>query len=169
MHRRCKMSRGAKVVFLAWALGVLVIATALVYSSLKPRTFSGSEVRLSARSGRYLEVKTTSPIQIEAADSEYFRIVQGETHLYGVPETPPLDYGSDKYFRFDSQLQNGRWEVAEGSSISLELNGEQPFTVTCFPTSGTIADTILVGVLLSFFVWLVGLLLGVMLSYELNN
>jgi len=84
------MYKGQKVAFWMWTLVVLVVAGAILYSSLRTRTYSGREVAFTARSGRYVDVNTANPIRIEAADSMYFRFVQGETHMYGVPETPPF-------------------------------------------------------------------------------
>lgn len=158
------MSKGAKIAVGIWTLVVLVAAGAILYSGLKTRTYSGREVAFTASSGRYVDVNTANPVRIEAADSAYFRIVQGETHLYGVPETPPLDYAGYEYFRLEAQLQEGRWKVAEGSSISLELVGEEPFSVTYFPTSATVNQDILLGVIFGSLVWVVGFLVGAMLN-----
>ncbi|MCH7730406.1 hypothetical protein IID21_02620 [Patescibacteria group bacterium] len=154
------MSKGAKTGLWIWSVVVLVVTGAILYSNLKIRTYSGKEVAFTTSSGWYVDVNTVNPIRIEAADSVYFRIVQGETHLYGVPETPPLDYAGDEYFRLEAQLQEGRWKVADGSSISIELIGEETFSVTHFPTTITVTSDIVVGAVIGLVVLLVGFLIG---------
>jgi len=77
---------------------------------------------------------------------------------------PPLDYAGDEYFRLEAQLQKGRWEVAEGFSISIELVGEETFNVTYFPKRDTVTLDILVGVVISLVVWVGGIAIGAIVS-----
>jgi hypothetical protein len=128
--------------------------------------YSGNDVTFLTSEGRHIDINSTNPIHIYAADSEYFRIVQGETQLYGVPEKPPLDYEYNEYFRLDDQLQGGKWEVVEGSDVSVELVGEESFTITSFCTSDHVVDTVFVVTLVGLIVWLLGIGFGWMMATD---
>ena len=158
---------GAKLILWIWTVLVISITVLILQLILATRTYSGSEIAFMATSDHYIDLDTTNPIDIEAADSEYFQFVQGETYIYGIPETPPLDYVSDKYYRLEAQLQKGRWLVAEGSSISIELMNDKSFDVTYFPTKDKISDTIIMGVMISICIWLLFVLIGWIIYDEL--
>ena len=148
------MFRNKKIV-LWWTLVILAVAGVLVYFTLRTRTYAGTEMTFKLKSGWCMDIAAKSPIRFSAADSRYFRIVQGETQMFGVPETPPLDYQGDDYFFLEGKIQKGRWKVADGSSISLKLVAEEPFTVSYFPTVVTaFLDTLLV-LLIGCLVWIV--------------
>jgi hypothetical protein len=143
-----------------WTLVVIIATGLLTYASLTPRTYHGTQAEFSIEEDWYLDVVSTGTVHIQAADSSYFRLVQGDTHLYGVPMTPPLDYDYEEYFHLEGQLQNGRWEVTEGNGVSVQLAGETAFTVTQSPTGSAIAWYIFIAVFLSAIVWFLGILIG---------
>lgn len=144
-----------KVAFWIWTMFVVLAASALFYSSVKSRNFDGTEVAFVASSGWNLDVNTVEPLQFEAADSEYFRLTKGDSNLFGVPTSPPLDYTDSEYFYLKTQLSNGRWNVANGSSISLELTSENPFSVSYSPTEATVVSNILFYAVAAMILWLI--------------
>lgn len=160
------MSKGAKVAFWAWTIFIVVVAGLLLRFSLETRTYDGEEIAFQARQGWYLDVDSSESVRIEAADNQYFRIVKGDVHLYGIPKQPPLDYEDEEYFRLDEELPRGRWRVVEGGTVSIRLEGEQPFRVTYFPSGSTIGRDVVLGAVLAILFWLIGWLLGSAFFYD---
>ena len=74
-----------------WALIVIVGTTLVLASKTRARRFNGKEICLSSTSGWFVGIEVEdpeSPLYVEGHSSDYFRLQQGDTHLFGVPGTP---------------------------------------------------------------------------------
>lgn len=162
------MSNKAKTVLLIWSIIVIIVAyTIATQTFLKPRFYNGEQVEFITSSGYYLDINSEDSNYMESASSEYFRIIQNDVNLFGIPQKPPLGYGSE-YFYLEAELSNGRWEIMNGSLITFEIesNNNEVINIVVSPTKSTTADNIFLLALLSFFAWLVGsLILGFALDF----
>jgi len=155
------MSRRGIIALLVWAVVVIVPGKVYTNNIIKPSTYKGSEITFTAEKGYYIDLETTVPVRINVASPEYFHFVQANTDIYGIPETPPLNYSGTKYFFLDAQLGKGRLEVVEveGSSISIKLVGEESFSIVYSPTTETVNDAIVDGTFFAFLLLVAGLLI----------
>lgn len=122
------MSFGKIVGFLIRTIIIIVVGLGIYCLSI-PVTYEGNTISLNATSGMYLDVYTEGTVQINAISSEYFRLIQGETHLYGIPETPPLDYKGNEYFVLKGEVEKARYLVKDGNNITFKFIGESEFSI----------------------------------------
>ena len=156
------MSRKAKIILWVWSVVIICVVIIATQSIMKnQRIYTGKKIAFHASSGYYLDIASKGTSKIKAASQEgYFRILQDETNLFGIPFKTPLNYDSD-YFFLEGEITSGRWQILDGSSISFEIENEENETlnVVLTPTRSTIVSSIVYSILISFGIWFLGLLI----------
>lgn len=91
---------------------------------------SGSKLVLEVGINRYLDIKSNSPVTLEAVSSKFFvlRKESGEV-IAATPAEVPLGWTEDEYFTAGPvEISNGRWIVEQGN-LTLRLSSEEEMKV----------------------------------------
>lgn len=129
---------------------VILIATGSDYLILKDRYLRPQTVQnfsLSSSRDALVEGQDTEVVVTSASGDGYYRVSSsGASSLEG-------KYVTGDVFQSKDTFPLGLWEVDDGSGISITVQSNAPIEVTLISTPSNYAETIVVTILLSVFVF----------------
>lgn len=115
---------------------------------------SATTQNFSASSSRHIFVGgNTGTVDVTTASNGYYRIKSGDVFAEG-------KYITGDYFQNVTQLPVGQWVIEEGNTISFTAVSPTPIDVTLIATAGTLILTIIMTLLLSWMLFLFGVLVA---------
>lgn len=145
------MSKGLSI----WIIFVIIAAIIIDGLILQTQTYSGTLVNFSASAGDDVRIAGSNEISVVASATGYFRIINGSEIVKGDPK--PI---SSQNFSGSGTLAGGKWNILDGSDITIEATSETPLNIVLVPSSSTWFGVIFMSVMLSALLILLGFLVA---------